>query len=439
MNGNDMQAAKEIVMILRSEGHGAFIVGGAVRDMLLGREPKDVDVATSALPDDVARLFPDSKRVGESFGVALVEILGAKIEVATFRKDGQYSDGRRPDSVEFCGREEDAKRRDFTINAIFFDPIAEKFVDDVGGLQDLHDGIIKTVGNAHDRFQEDFLRMLRAVRFAARLDFKLDAETALAISLHAAESLSIAPERVRQELSRMFTGPHPSKALWMLHQVGLLQHLLPEVDAFFGVQQPPDWHPEGDVFIHTGMVLDRLAAPSETLAWAALLHDVGKPATFMIDETGRIRFNGHDEVGAKIAGDVMARLKFPNDVMSDVMEIIGLHNKMHYCADMRKSTIRKIVGNPLFPVMIELNRADSMSSAQITDGYVHFLDFIIAQDGVLKLPEPLINGRDLIGMGMVPGPHFGAILKRVYDAQLNGDIGDRESALALVSDPHGDV
>jgi poly(A) polymerase len=425
----EWQAAESIVAKLREAGHESYIVGGAVRDMLLGRRPKDIDVATSATPDAVQSVFPGSGLVGAKFGVVLVKEEGAIFEVATFRKDGEYGDGRHPDSVEFCGAREDAFRRDFTINALLYDPVCGEVVDHVGGIVDLRSGIIRAVGNADQRFAEDHLRMLRAVRFAVRYGFEIETGTAHAICANVGSLKAISPERIAMELNSVFTGRNPGDAMHLMSDLGIMSILLPEVELMHGVEQPPDWHPEGDVFIHTAMAMNKLVAPSETLAWSVLLHDVGKPDTFKVDETGRIRFHDHAPVGASIAGRILRQLKMPNEMIEDVEEVIRIHNTLHYTKDMRKSTLRKIIGAKHFPHSIELNRVDSMSSAQITEGFVHMIDSIIAQNGMLKMPSPFVTGGDLIDMGYKPGPVFGRVLREVYDQQLDGSIVDRETAL----------
>jgi len=426
------KVAVKIVAKLRDAGHEAHIVGGAVRDALLGRKPKDVDVATSAHPDQVISVFNGGNLVGASFGVVIVEEDGEKIEIATFRKDGEYDDGRHPVSVEFCGAETDALRRDFTINALFYDPVAEEVTDYVGGMDDLRSGVIRSVGDPFKRFSEDHLRMLRAVRFSMRYGFTIDRHTVEAIRSYGPCFLKRIPaERIAMELDAIFRGNYAGTAMHLMSILGILRAILPEVEEMRGVEQPPDWHPEGDVFIHTALAMGKLVAPSSVLAWSVLLHDVGKPATFSTDADGRIRFCGHEDVGAEIAGRILARLKFPNETIQAVQEVIAMHNKLHYTGEMKKSTLRKIIGGDHFPAMIELNRVDSMSSAKITEGYVHMLDFIIGQDNVLKLPKPFITGRDLINSGYEPGPVFKRVLGKVYDKQLDGDIADAEAAMIM--------
>jgi poly(A) polymerase len=329
--------------------------------------------------------------------------------------------------VEFCGSIEDAKRRDFTINAIFLDPVTNRIIDHVGGVADLHAGVIRAVGNPDERFREDFLRMLRAIRFAARLNFSIEEATMAAIVRNAPNAASIAAERSRIELSRMFTSAFPHQALQLLLDSGLLKVLLPEVHACIGVEQPVQWHPEGDVFQHTKKAMSHLASGDEIDAWSVLLHDIGKPSTW-VKVNGRDSFPGHAEVSQKLAWDLMFRLRFPVDVMEAVSDAISHHTKMHDSGKMNRSTLRRIVGNPHFRHILELNRIDEISSAGLMDGYVAMVDFVVGLNGQPAMPAPFINGRDLISLGLRPGKELGKMLAHIYNAQLEGKIADREQA-----------
>jgi poly(A) polymerase len=405
-------------------------VGGCVRDLLLRLEPKDYDVATSAPPDEVLRLFPRAGQVGAHFGVVLVHQGSACVEVATFRSDFEYRDGRRPESVRFeTEPREDALRRDFTINALMMDPTSGEVLDFTDGRRDLAAGIIRAIGDPEGRFREDHLRMLRAVRFAARLEFEIEPSTFEAIQAQAPSIQRVSAERVRDELARILTEGGARRGFELLDASGLLPQVLPEVAATKGVQQPPEFHPEGDVWIHTLMMLEGMRNPSIELALGVLLHDVGKPETFRIAE--RIRFDGHVEKGVEIARSLLSRLKFPNAVIESVEALIASHMKFKDAPRMRESRLKRFIRMPGFEAHMELHRLDCLSSHGSLENY----DFVRRKQAEtppeqLK-PDPLITGKDLIAAGYKPGPMFGVVLSEIEDAQLEGTIVTRDEAMSM--------
>jgi putative nucleotidyltransferase with HDIG domain len=431
-------AAESIVERLRTQGYESYFAGGCVRDLLLGHPPADFDVATSAKPDAVIAMFPRTFAVGANFGVILVadELDSCQIvtEVATFRSDGAYSDGRRPESVRFSEKAEaDVARRDFTINGMLFDPRTENVLDFVGGRADLAARLVRAIGNPFDRFDEDKLRMLRGVRFAARFDFEIEARTEAAIKRCASQIHQVSCERVRDELTRMLTEGRARRAFELLDRTGLLKDLLPEIDRLHGVEQPRQFHPEGDVWTHTMMLLAQLPAGAwPPLAWGALLHDVGKPATFQ-PGPGRIRFNGHVEVGVRIAEDICRRLRFSNDETAQIVALVENHMRFGDVARMKESTLKRFFRLNNFPEHLALHRMDSLASHGSLDLY----DFAkkkfeeLTQEQVL--PTLLITGRDLIEAGYKPGPDFKRLLALAEDAQLEGRIHTKEEALALLA------
>jgi len=429
--GDREQLATDIIRKLRARGHKAYLVGGCVRDRLLGIVPKDYDVSTDARPEQILSAFPNAQLVGAHFGVILVaprkEIA---VEVATFRSEGAYHDGRRPDHVQFeTDPARDAQRRDFTINGLMQDPETGAVLDFVGGQQDLSAKLIRAIGDPELRFTEDHLRMLRAVRFAARLKFDIEAETFRAIRRNAGLICRISAERVRDELVRILTEGGARRGFELLDNSGLLDYLLPEVKAFQGVEQPPEYHPEGDVWQHVMMMLDELSHPSNTLAWGVLLHDVGKPPTFRVAE--RIRFDGHAEVGAEMAYKRLRQLKLPNDEVEHVTSLIANHMKFKDVMNMRLSTLKRFLCLPRFEEHLELHRLDCRASNGRTDAY-DFAKRKLNELGKEELKPPrLLTGRDLIDAGYSPGPSFGRALEAVETAQLEGEISTREEALAL--------
>ena len=449
--------ASSIVRTLRDRGHQAYLVGGCVRDLLLGHHPADYDVATDATPDEVMRIFPETYAVGAQFGVVLVpapkEHLSHRhseeqshekaafsghshrfcVEVATFRCDIGYSDGRHPDQVRFSGSpEEDVKRRDFTINGLLLDPLNDQVLDFVGGRKDLAAGIIRAIGEPLMRFSEDRLRMLRAVRFAARFNYKIDSVTFQAIQCLAREIAQVSRERVRDELTRMLTEGHARLAFELLDQVGLLHEVLPEIEAMKGVEQPPEFHPEGDVFTHTLMLLENLPHPCPaTLAWGALLHDVGKPPTFR-RASDRIRFDEHAEVGTKMSEAICRRLRFSAHDSDQIQALVENHMRFQHVRQMKDSTFKRFIRMPGFDQHLELHRLDCESSHRNLGLYNFTREKITRLPPQAVHPAPLVTGEDLIAAGYSPGPQFKQILTAVEDAQLEGRVTSREQAMQLV-------
>jgi poly(A) polymerase len=427
--------ATSIIRTLRERGHSAYLVGGCVRDLLLGREPADWDVATSATPDQVMTIYPQSLAVGAQFGVVLVPFGdGHKVEIATFRSDGLYSDGRHPDQVRFTQTaEEDVQRRDFTINGLLLDPLAGgKVLDFVGGEKDLRMGIIRTIGDPERRFQEDKLRMLRAVRFAARFGYEIAPQTLAAIAKLAAEIHQVSRERVRDELTRVLTEGRARCAFELLDATGLLREVLPEVAAMKGVEQPPQFHPEGDVWTHTLLLLEGLpAGASATLAWGALLHDVGKPPTFR-RAPDRIRFDNHAEIGSRMAAAIGERLRMSNDEIEQIVAIVAQHMKFPELTKMRQSTLKRFLRQDRFDEHLEMHRLDCLASHRDLSLYDFALRTLESVPPEQIRPQPLITGDDLIAAGYRPGPQFKEILGRVEDAQLEGTLTTRDQALAWV-------
>lgn len=425
-------AAAELADRLMAAGHTACFAGGCVRDRLLGREPKDYDIATSATPKEILALFPGGNQVGAHFGVIIVRHHGHHVEIATFRTDGSYGDGRRPDSVTFATAREDAQRRDFTINGLFEDPDTGEIIDHVGGRADLEAGRIRAIGDPAARFAEDSLRLLRALRFATSLGFEIEATTWQAIRDHAGGLARIAPERIRDEFSRLITCPGRARGLDLLVESGLIRHFIPEVLDLIGCEQPPEWHPEGDVYTHTRIMLDLLwpDAPLE-LCLAVLLHDIAKPPTrTWDDEAGRIRFNGHDALGSTMAEDILRRLKYPNRIIEDVAFMVSRHMRFMHVQDMRVAKLKRFMSAPTFPQELELHRVDCASSNGFTDNY----DFLRGKREEFAreplVPPPLVTGRDLIALGLEPGPEFKEILEEAQTEQLEGRLADRDAALA---------
>lgn len=426
------ELAIEIIRILRQHRFKAFLVGGCVRDRFLGIVPKDYDVSTDAQPFQLLELFPGAQTVGAHFGVILVRRGNAvQVEVSTFRSEGLYTDGRRPDEVYFEKDPAlDAQRRDFTINGLFEDPIAHQIYDYVGGKADLQAGIIRAIGNPEQRFAEDHLRMLRAVRFAARLHFQIEGNTLRAIQKLAPQICRISAERIREELTRILTEGGARYGFELLDETGLLFHLLPEVKAFQGVQQPPQYHPEGDVWTHVLMMLEQLRRPSHTLAWAVLLHDVGKPPTFRVAD--RIRFDGHAEVGAVMARKRLSQLKASNEEIEQVAALVANHMRFKDVQQMRVSTLKRFLCLPHFDEHLELHRLDCLASNGYTEAYKFIKEQLSQlQEDELRPPR-LLTGDDLIEAGYRPGPQFGPALEAVETAQLEGEISTRAEALKLV-------
>jgi len=438
--------ARSIIQTLRQHGFRAYLAGGCVRDLLLEREPADFDVATSATPAQVMEIFPETYAVGAQFGVVLVPppkpereeaecaMPTAKaVEVATFRSDLGYSDGRHPDEVRFSqDPREDVARRDFTINGMMLDPVSGQVLDFVGGRKDLDAHIIRAIGYPVHRFGEDKLRLLRAIRFAARFEYVIEPETLAAIQDLAREIQVVSRERVRDELTKMLTEGHARRAFLLLDETGLLKEVLPEISAMKGVQQPPEFHPEGDVFVHTLLLLENLPHPCpSTLAWGALLHDVGKPATFRV-APDRIRFDGHVEVGVKIAEEICERLRFSNQDKAQVLALVDNHMRFGHVTRMKESTLKKFLRLPAFEEHLALHRADSLASHRNLSTY-EFLQKKLTEIPAEKFrPIALITGDDLIAAGYSPCPRFREILEAVEDAQLEGRLLSHSAALEMV-------
>jgi poly(A) polymerase len=423
--------ARAVIAKLRGAGHQAYLVGGCVRDLLLGAAPKDFDVSTDARPERIMELFPRSGQVGAHFGVVLVRDEFAQVEVATFRSDHDYADGRRPASVDFeSDPRQDVLRRDFTINGLIMEADTGKVRDYVGGRADLERRVVRAIGDPDARLREDHLRLVRAVRFAARLGFEIDATTFEAIRRYHALTLKVAAERVRDELERILTEGGARRGFELLDASGMLADLLPEVAAMKGVQQPPEFHPEGDVWTHTLLLLEKLDHPTATLAWGALLHDVGKPPTFRVAE--RIRFDGHVEEGAKLAHGILTRLRFSRGDMERVEALIANHMRFKDAHRMKESTLKRFLRMPDFGEHLELHRLDRLASNQDLESYE------LVKRKLEELPEeqlkpaPLVTGADLIAEGYEPGPRFAEMLAAVEDAQLEGRVRSREEAMGMV-------
>ena len=428
--------ANSICETLRRSGFQALLVGGCVRDLLLGREPADYDVTTDALPHQVMGLFSEHVAVGAQFGVILIPREELKVEVATFRSDIGYSDGRRPDCVAFSKTaEEDVQRRDFTINGLLMRHDTGEVLDYVNGQADLKAKMIRAIGEPGRRFTEDKLRMLRAVRFAARFGFEIEPATLRAIRRHIEEIRQVSPERLRDELTKMLTEGAARRAFELLDVTGLLQHVLPEIGAMKGVEQPPQYHPEGDVWIHTRLMLEGLpAGVSSTLAWGVLLHDVGKPPTFKsASETGdRIRFDRHVDVGVRMTEEICHRLRFSNEDTEQILALVENHMRFKDVESMRASTLKRFVRLPHFDEHLALHRLDCLSSHGNLDSYDLVRRFIAETPPEQVRPERLITGDDLQAMGFRPGPVFSQILRSLEDAQLEGQIKTREEAAQFV-------
>jgi poly(A) polymerase len=447
-----LRAASIIAARLSAAGHQAHLAGGCVRDLLLGFKAKDFDVATSATPEQIVARFAKTQQVGAHFGVILVQQDGVSIEVATFRHDGVYLDGRRPDAVRFTlDPREDVLRRDFTINGMLLDPaqIVDGHVDDaavldfVGGRADLAEGLVRTIGSAEQRFTEDKLRMLRGVRFAARLGFVIEVQTMVAIRHHAPEIAQVSAERVRDELTRMLTQGNAKRAFEMLDESGLLRQVLPEISKMHGVEQPPEYHPEGDVFVHTMLLLAQLpAGASATLGWGMLLHDVGKPATFQPPDPrksgDRIRFNGHVEVGVRIAEEILKRFRFSGDDCAQIVALVRHHMQFGDVKLMKQSTLKRFLRLPRFEEHLALHRADCLSSHRDLGLWEFAKAAYETTEPAEVRPKLLVTGDDLIRAGYRPGPAFQRMLDAAEDAQLEGRIASTGEGLELVRHEFGE-
>jgi poly(A) polymerase len=430
------EKAISIVRRLRQEGYEAYLAGGCVRDMLLKKPPQDYDITTNAKPEDIRRVFPKTIPVGEQFGVILVLVDDEPFEVASFRHDGPYLDGRRPSHVRYGSLEEDVFRRDFTINGMVYDPVEDRVIDLVEGQKDLEQRSIRAIGNAHQRFEEDRLRMIRAVRFAAGLKFEIDPSTFAAVKQLAATITQISWERIGEEVTRILTEGGARRGFELLDETGLLAVLLPEVAVMKGTRQSPDYHPEGDVFSHTLLLLSHLDAPSETLAYGCLLHDVAKPVCLR-QEADRVTFYGHTEKGAEMAEEILKRLKRARAVSERVSYLVRNHLRHVQAPQMRLSTLKRFLREEGIEELLELARIDALSS----NGDLQYYQFCKERLGELKeeeiRPAPLVRGDDLIALGLTPGPIFADILRQVEDAQLGGELTSREEALEWIQRHYG--
>jgi poly(A) polymerase len=423
--------ARATIGTLHKAGYQAYLVGGCVRDLLLGHAPKDFDVSTDAPPDRIMQLFPNSGQVGAHFGVVVVHDEAAHVEVATFRSDRDYTDGRRPSSVRFeTDAREDVLRRDFTVNGLMMDLESGRVLDFVEGRADLERGLIRAIGDPEVRFREDHLRLLRAIRFAARLGFTIEPATFAAMQRHHRLIEKVSAERVRDELVRILTEGGARRGFELLDESGLLQDLLPEIASMKGVEQPPEFHPEGDVWVHTLLLLDKLKEASPTLAWGALLHDVGKPGTFRVAE--RIRFDGHVEEGVRLAHAILQRLRSSHEDTEQVEALVAHHMRFKDVPHMRQSTLKRFLRLPKFGEHLELHRLDCLSSHGRLENYELVQQKLREFPAEQLKPKPLVTGADLIAEGYTPGPAFSKMLAAVEDAQLEGRIGSREEGLALV-------
>lgn len=425
--------ARKIVQTLHDAGFTAYYAGGCVRDALLGAEPHDYDIATNAKPEEVQNLFRRTVAVGAHFGVVCVIEGGTEFQVASFRSDGAYIDGRHPESVSFSSPREDAERRDFTVNGMFFDPLAGEVIDFVGGRADLKAKLLRAIGDPHARFREDRLRMLRAVRFATTLGFDIDPATWRAVCENAAHIHEVSAERIREEIVKIFLSPRRVRGFDLLDESGLMREILPEIEALKGCEQPPQFHPEGDVFVHTRIMLSLLQPEvSVPLVFSVLFHDIGKPGTFSVDPDGRIRFSGHDKLGAEMTEQIMTRLRFSRREIDATVEAVAQHMVFKDVQQMRVAKLKRFMAREHFADEMELHRVDCTSSHGMLDNY----EFVRAKREEFAneplIPPPLIGGADLIALGMKPGPRFKEILDAVQSRQLEGTLTDREAALDFV-------
>ena len=429
-----LKGALAIIDRLHDNGHEAYFAGGAVRDLLLRKDITEIDIATSALPDEVEGLFAKTIPVGKAFGVVVVVEGSSNYEVTTFRKESEYRDGRHPSSVAFTDAQSDVQRRDFTVNALFPIPADEQVIDSVQGQEDLERSLIRTVGSPDHRFSEDKLRILRALRLACQLGFEIEEETYHQVQRFAPELTQVSWERIRDELLKILTGPDPSRGLNLLLDSGVLERILPEAAAMAGVEQPPQFHPEGDVFVHTCLMFELAGKLTDTLALGILLHDVGKPPTFTVKE--RIRFDGHVEQGARMAEDICRRLRISNDMTEPVVDLVKNHLRFIHVQEMRESTLKRFLRKENFDEHLELHRLDCLASHGNLSNY----DFCKEKQEAFTLeqmrPKPLIKGQDLIDLGMKPGPVFSEILDALEDLQLEGHLTDKEESLDWVREKY---
>lgn len=433
MNLNSVKAQKALTIakILKSNGHQVFFAGGCVRDFLMRQEPQDFDLATTAKPEDVERLFAKTIAVGKQFGVILVMEGEDCFEVATFRQEGRYGDGRHPDEIRFTSPEEDALRRDFTVNGLFFDPFEGKVLDYVAGQEDIKRRVIRAIGDPMQRFEEDKLRLFRAVRFASTLNFEIEKPTWDALCRMSGEITVVSPERIRDELIKILTRPGAARGYTLMSDCGLMRVILPEIEAMKGVQQQPEYHPEGDVFIHTRMLLEKLDQPSLSLAFGALFHDIAKPKTFAVRE-GRITFYEHEHIGVKMTEEIMRRLRFSNDQIRDVCACVGNHMKFANVQQMRSGKLKQFVSRPTFTDELEMHRIDCLSSHGMLDNYKFLGGKLKEYEKEDLKPKPILTGYDLQALGMKPGPEMKPLLEELYELQLEGQFPDKAAALNWV-------
>lgn len=426
--------ARLVVQRLQAAGYLAFYAGGCVRDALLGLPPKDFDIASSARPEDVQTLFPRTFAVGAHFGVICVLEGGFEFQVATFRSDEAYVDGRHPVGVTYSTPQLDAERRDFTVNGMFFDPIKEEIIDYVHGREDLEAGILKAIGDPVQRFQEDKLRLLRAARFAATFGFEIESTTWQAIKENAAQIHVVSAERIREELVRIFTSPARVRGFDLLDASGLMAQILPEIEALKGCEQPPQFHPEGDVYVHTRRMLELLPLEtSASLVFSVLFHDIGKPSTYSFSPAeNRIRFSGHDKVGAEMTLQVMERLRFSREEIDATVEAVANHMIFKDVQSMRVAKLKRFMARPHFSDELELHRVDCASSHGMLDNHEFLLQKREEFANEPLIPPPLVNGRDILALGWKPGPKIGEILEALQTRQLEGSLTNREDALAWV-------
>jgi len=427
------KVAREVAARLRESGHVAYFAGGCVRDMVRGLAPKDYDIVTDARPEAVQKLFPRTYAVGAHFGVIIVLENGFQFEVATFRSDDAYIDGRHPSAVHFSSPEEDAQRRDFTVNGMFYDPVADKLIDLVGGCADIDAKLVRAIGDPARRFAEDRLRMLRAVRFATVLDYQIDKKTWDALVAGASSINQISAERIRDELVRIFLSPNRVHGWDLLDSSGLMAAILPELEAMKGVLQPEQFHPEGDVFVHTRLMLQLLPENvSVPLVFAVLFHDVAKPVTATVDKTGRIRFNEHDRIGAEMTEAILRRLRFSGAEIESTVEMVRQHMVFKDVPNMRVAKLKRFMARPTFDDELELHRVDCESSHRMLDNYEFLLRRREEFANEPIIPPPLVRGDDLIALGLKPGPKFGEILEAVETQQLEGTLRTRDEALEWI-------
>jgi len=425
-----LKGALATVKTLHDQGHEAYFAGGAVRDLLLEKSISEIDIATSASPQEIEQLFPKTIPVGKQFGVMIVVQDTNDYEVTTFRKEGDYVDGRHPTQVSFTDAKHDVQRRDFTVNALFLNPFTEEVLDYVKGREDLERKLIRTVGPSPLRFQEDKLRLLRALRLACQLDFEIESHTYQQVKEHASQLTQVSWERIRDEVLKILTGLDPSRGLKLLFDSGILEVILPEVAAMHGVEQPPEFHPEGDVLVHTRLMFEISQERSETLSLAILLHDVGKPPTFVVKE--RIRFDGHADLGAKMAEKICRRLRISNQQIEEVVDLVKDHLRFIHVQEMRESTLKRFLRKPNFRDHLELHRLDSLASHGNLSSYHFCREKLEELSQEAMRPKPLINGHDLIRLGLEPGPIFSEIMSAVEDFQLEGKLSSKEETLDWV-------